>query len=70
MYERTHEQFINHLALRDYLRAHPDARQEYEDLKHRLAAEHSDIEAYADAKSGFIREALERARAEGLEVAL
>jgi GrpB-like predicted nucleotidyltransferase (UPF0157 family) len=27
MYERTHEQFLGHIAFRDYLRAHPEARQ-------------------------------------------
>jgi GrpB-like predicted nucleotidyltransferase (UPF0157 family) len=69
MYARDHEQFINHLALRDYLRANADARQEYEDLKRRLADEHADIEAYADAKSDFIRKILKRAREAGLEVA-
>jgi GrpB-like predicted nucleotidyltransferase (UPF0157 family) len=70
MYARTHEQFINHLALRDYLRANTDARQEYQDLKQRLAAETDDVEAYAEAKSAFIRDVLNRARAAGLEVAL
>lgn len=70
MYARTHAQFINHLALRDYLRANADARQEYEDLKRRLAAELDDIEQYADAKSNFVRDMLQRARDAGLEVAL
>ena len=69
IYERTHAQFINHLALRDYHRANIHARQEYEDLKRRLADEHTDIEAYAVAKSDFIRDVLRRARAAGLEVA-
>jgi GrpB-like predicted nucleotidyltransferase (UPF0157 family) len=69
MYEQTHEQYINHLALRDYLRSNADARREYEALKRRLAEEHTDIERYADAKSDFVREALARARAAGLEVA-
>ncbi len=69
MYARDHEQFINHLALRDYLRADADARQEYEDLKRRLAEEHSDVEAYADSKTIFVRDVLARARATGLEVA-
>jgi GrpB-like predicted nucleotidyltransferase (UPF0157 family) len=70
MYARTHPQFINHLALRDYLRANPGARQEYEDLKRRLAAELDDIEQYADAKSDLIRDILQRAQRAGLEVAL
>jgi GrpB-like predicted nucleotidyltransferase (UPF0157 family) len=64
MYEETHEQFVNHLAFRDYLRAHPDDARAYEDLKHRLAAEHGDVEAYADAKSDFVRQILAFAKAE------
>jgi GrpB-like predicted nucleotidyltransferase (UPF0157 family) len=55
MYEQTHEQYLGHIAFRDYLRAHPEARLEYEDLKRRLASEHDDVEAYAEAKSGFVR---------------
>lgn len=70
MYARRHEQFINHLALRDYLRANPNARQGYEDLKRRLASELEDVEAYADAKSDFVRDVLARAKAAGIEVAL
>lgn len=69
MYEQTHQQFINHLALRDYLRTNADARQEYEDLKRHLAEEYADIEAYARGKSDIIRDILNRAREAGLEVA-
>jgi GrpB-like predicted nucleotidyltransferase (UPF0157 family) len=64
MYEQTHEQFINHLLFRDYLRANSNAAREYEDLKHRLAAEHDDVEAYAEAKTGFVKHILALARAE------
>lgn len=64
MYEETHEQFVNHLVFRDYMRAHPDDAQAYEDLKRRLAAEHEDVEAYADAKSEFVQHILALARAE------
>ncbi|MGH3931767.1 MAG: dephospho-CoA kinase [Pseudonocardiaceae bacterium] len=49
------------LLLRDWLRAHPTAAREYAELKHRLAALKSDIEAYADAKTPFVRSALDRA---------
>ncbi len=66
MYEQTHEQFVNHLLFRDYLRAHPSAAREYEDLKRRLAAEYDDVEAYAEAKSGFVLGILDIARGRSL----
>jgi GrpB-like predicted nucleotidyltransferase (UPF0157 family) len=45
----------NHLALRDYLRAHPDAARQYAALKKQLAAKvHDDIDAYIAGKTGFI----------------
>ncbi len=55
MYEETHEQFIGHLAFRDYLRSHPEAAREYEDLKRQLAAANDYVELYADGKSEFVR---------------
>jgi GrpB-like predicted nucleotidyltransferase (UPF0157 family) len=55
MYEHTHEQFVNHILFRDYLRTHAEEAAQYEALKQRLAAEHDDVEAYADAKSDFVR---------------
>ena len=69
MYEQNHEQFINHLALREYLRANADAAAEYEALKRRLADELDDVEAYAEAKTDFIRDVLARARTAGFRVA-
>ncbi len=45
----------NHLALRDYLRSHPEAMQAYGALKKRLAQEYAhNIEAYIEAKSDLI----------------
>lgn len=45
----------NHLALRDYLRAHPEAIQGYSALKKRLAKEHTyNIDAYIEGKSDMI----------------
>jgi rfaE bifunctional protein nucleotidyltransferase chain/domain len=65
MVELGGEFWVEHLLFRDYLRAHPDAAREYEELKRVLAAAHgSDRGAYTEAKTDFIRSALERARAE------
>ncbi len=48
--------YRRHLAFRDYLRAHPDARDEYGELKLRLADQYgSDREGYTDAKTEFIQ---------------
>lgn len=58
-----------HLAVRDYLRAHPAAAREYGDLKKRLAAKyHADPDTYADGKDEFVKglemRALEWSRSE------
>ncbi len=64
MYETSNPEWPRHLAFRDYLRDHPDARDEYETLKRSLAAEHAeDIEAYADAKGEFVERILRLAGA-------
>ncbi|MBI5273772.1 MAG: GNAT family N-acetyltransferase [Chlamydiales bacterium] len=44
-----------HLAFRDYLRNHPDAARDYENLKKSLAKKHCDSNDYAMAKTEFIR---------------
>ena len=45
----------NHLAVRDHLRAHPDAAREYGELKMRLAREFPhDIESYIAGKTDFL----------------
>ena len=45
----------NHLAVRDYLRAHPEAAAEYGQLKRRLARQFPhDIEGYVDGKTDFL----------------
>jgi GrpB-like predicted nucleotidyltransferase (UPF0157 family) len=50
------------LALRDYLRAHPEEARTYERLKRRLAAEHpADREAYTDAKSAYVESVMRKA---------
>lgn len=51
------------LLLRDWLRAHPSGVADYAGLKHRLAAQQWDsIDAYADAKTPFVRDALNQAQ--------
>ena len=58
------------LAFRDYLRAHDETTEEYQNLKRRLAVRYraagvSGREAYATSKTEFIRLVIERAFAEG-----
>jgi len=53
-----------HLLFRDYLRAHPAARDAYAELKRELAQRYpNDRLAYTDAKSVFILDTLAAATA-------
>ena len=62
--EHGRERWRETIDFRDYLRAHPGAVREYEELKRSLAAKHrAHREAYTDGKAPFIRSVLERARA-------
>jgi len=55
------EEVSRHLAFRDRLRTSPEDRRAYEDLKRELAArDWDDMNHYAEAKSGLIREILAR----------
>lgn len=65
-YHRTHQVHIfevsnqtdirRHLAVRDYLRAHPGVAQEYGRWKQAIALAHpNDIEGYCDAKAPFMQ---------------
>ena len=57
------EQFEKHIAFRDYLRAHPEARAEYVVLKRSLAERFSrDRLAYTESKTEFIVGILARSR--------
>lgn len=56
------------LVFREYLRDHPDARDEYAAVKHEAAAEYPrDAPAYNDAKSATIKAIVHRARADGYD---
>jgi GrpB-like predicted nucleotidyltransferase (UPF0157 family) len=49
------ERFTDVLAFRDYLRTHPVAVRQYEELKRQLATRHShDRDAYTDGKSAMV----------------
>jgi GrpB-like predicted nucleotidyltransferase (UPF0157 family) len=71
--ERTHHLHVlrlpsadldEYLALRSYLREHPEAARRYADTKHRLAAEHyNDRRAYVAAKTAIITDLLAEAHA-------
>ena len=55
-------EFRSHLALRDYLRSHPEEAKVYGDLKQALALRFSqDRDAYMAGKGGFVTELLNRA---------
>jgi GrpB-like predicted nucleotidyltransferase (UPF0157 family) len=48
-------EFARHIALREYLRNHPDAVCEYAELKRRLAQQYSNDRAkYQEAKADFV----------------
>ncbi len=56
------EELRRHLALRDYLRTHPDARDAYGALKMANAEKFRyDIDGYIEAKGPFIRDILVKA---------
>ncbi|MFG1872245.1 GrpB family protein [Micromonospora arborensis] len=56
--------YVNVLAFRDYLRAHPDARADYEALKRDLADRYpNDREAYTEGKTDLIGKLTEAAGA-------
>jgi GrpB-like predicted nucleotidyltransferase (UPF0157 family) len=53
---RDGREYLQHIALRDYLRTHDDARDEYAALKQANAEKfRHDIDGYIEGKSGFIR---------------
>ncbi|UOQ44862.1 GrpB family protein [Halobacillus salinarum] len=61
--DNTHE-IERHLAVRDYLTAHPEAAAEYGNLKARLAEKFpADIQGYMDGKDEFVKKLEQRALA-------
>ncbi|GHO45257.1 hypothetical protein KSX_34200 [Ktedonospora formicarum] len=64
MIERTSEQ-MRMVRFRDYLIAHPEARQAYQELKIDLAARYgSDRVGYTDAKADFVLDIVRKAEEE------
>jgi len=52
----------NHLAVRDYLRAHPESSREYGEVKKQLAKQFpNDIDGYVDGKTGLLLRILQAA---------
>jgi len=52
-----------HILFREYLRAHPDAAQQYLELKRGMAARYgSDRVAYTESKTSFVESVVARAR--------
>jgi GrpB-like predicted nucleotidyltransferase (UPF0157 family) len=65
MVEVTSDFWKRHLLFRDSLRTHPEVAQQYLELKKDLAARHgTERESYTEAKTSFIEQVVERARAE------
>lgn len=58
IYARGHDDIERHLAFGAYLRAHPEARREYEMLKRQVYAQHpANIALYSDGKNAWIKRA-------------
>lgn len=65
---RDSEGTTNYLLLREYLRDHPQAREEYARVKRAAAEKHPhDVGEYTRAKSPVIDSILEKARKEGYD---
>lgn len=66
-FEANSSQVKRHLALRDFMNAHPEEAQKYSELKRKLAMEYpNNMDGYIDGKDGFIKE-IDRRAAKWLE---
>ncbi|MFG3577618.1 GrpB family protein [Micromonospora chersina] len=55
------DEYLRHLILRDWLRTHPEDRDRYAAVKHRVAQEHPmDMALYVQGKSAIIIDILKR----------
>lgn len=55
------QSYLEHTALRDWLRSHPEDKERYASLKRGLAQTHRfDIDSYIEGKSAFIHDILVR----------
>lgn len=63
IFEKSSEADIKrHLAVRDYLRSHPDTAREYAELKKSLAARYPhDNDGYCDGKDAYMKELEQKA---------
>lgn len=60
--------YLEHIAFRDYLRSNTAARNEYEEIKQRLAQEYRyDIDAYCEGKTAFVDTILTKAMIKNAE---
>ncbi len=57
VFEHGSPEVLRHLAFRDYMIAHPEAAQQYSDLKRQLTEQLNldDIEGYMDGKDAFVK---------------
>lgn len=63
IYTYGSEEWVSNLLFRDYLRAHPTVRQQYENLKRELAETYKfDRVAYTNAKEPFIKKVIAEAK--------
>ena len=53
--------YLEHIAFRDYLRTHPQARDEYQRIKEELAQQYRyDVDTYCEHKTAFVRSILQK----------
>ncbi|HDX9579185.1 TPA: GrpB family protein [Bacillus pseudomycoides] len=65
IYQYDSEAWNHNILFRDYLRSHPNVRQQYEQLKKELANKHRfDRVAYTNAKAPFIVDVIQKAKNE------